>query len=163
MTTTMSAENVVQARPPTAEPAKKKSKLPIIIAIVVVLAVGGYVAKGKFLKPHYSLKHPAPLGVIDDLGGGQLTVNLSDGHLVQVSLAIQLTSVADQKKIDSEVPIFQDATISVLGAQTYSSLLAPGGRQAVKQQLLERFQQIAGNADGVAQITAVYYTSFIIQ
>ncbi|HXW33957.1 MAG TPA: flagellar basal body-associated FliL family protein [Acidimicrobiales bacterium] len=144
--------------------AKKKGKrLKMILVIVVVIALAAFMEKGKFIKPHYSAKHPAPLGEIDTLGGTELTVNLADGHLVQLSLALQLTAVASSKEIDADQPIFEDAAISILGAQTDASLLAPGGRDAVKAQLLARFQQIAGDVDGVPQITAVYYTDFIIQ
>lgn len=141
-------------------PKKSKKKL-IIIAVVVLLAVG-YVAKGKLLKPHYKPGQPVPLGTIDPLP--QLTVNLADGHMAQVTIALQLTKVADTKTITADFPRFEDATITILGQQTYSTMLTTAGKTAVKTDILRRCQQIVGTVDGAAQqISAVYFTDFVVQ
>jgi len=145
----------------TAAPAKKGKKLRLLAVAVVVLGAGGFVAKGKFLKPHYRPGQVAPNGQVDTLD--QLTVNLADGHLVQATIALQLTTVANAKAIAADQPRFEDAAISVLGAQTYAGLIASGGRDAVKATLLQRFQQITGPVDGSPQVSAVYYTGFVIQ
>ncbi len=142
------------------EPKKSKKKLVIILVVVVLLV--GFVGKSKFLKPHFKPGQAVPLGVIDTLD--QLTVNLSDGHMAQATIALQLTTVANTKKITTDIPRFEDAAISVLGAQTYPGLLAPGGRDAVKAAILQRCQQITGVVDGAAQqIVAVYFTGFVLQ
>lgn len=141
-------------------PKKSKKKL-VIVAVVVLLAVG-YVAKGKLLKAHYKPGQPVPLGTIDTLD--QLTVNLSDGHMAQATIALQLTTVANQKEITADMPRFEDAAITVLGAETYPSLLTTAGKTAVKTEILHRCQQIVGTVDGAAQqIVAVYFTGFVVQ
>lgn len=138
----------------------KRSKKKLII-VVVVLLVGGFVAKSILLKPYYKPGQPVPLGLILPLD--QLTVNMADGHLVQASISLQLTKVAS-KALSNDVPRFDDAAITVLGAQTYDELLAPGGRQAVKAQILALCQKIAPRVDGYAQqVTSVYFTSFVVQ
>jgi flagellar basal body-associated protein FliL len=142
-------------------PKKKGRRRQIVIALVVVLLLGGYIAKGKLLKPHYGPGHQAPNGQILTLGS--LTVNLSDGHLIETNLALQLTTVASTKQINTDLPKFDNAAITVLGEQTYPGLLAPAGRAALKVQLVKAFQQVAGKADGSQQVTAVYFTSFILQ
>ncbi len=100
----------------------KKSKKKLIIILVVLLLVG-FEAKSMLLKPHYKPGQTVPLGTILPLD--QLTVNMSDGHLVQASISLQLTKVA-AKTTTTDVPRFDDAAITVLGAQTYDQLLAPG-------------------------------------
>ncbi|HXX90045.1 MAG TPA: flagellar basal body-associated FliL family protein [Acidimicrobiales bacterium] len=140
---------------------KKKGKLKKIVIVLVVLALVGFLEKGKFIKPHYRPGQQAPPGQVDTLD--QLTVNLSDGHLVQTTIALQLTTVADTKTITADAPQFEDAAISVIGSETYAGLLAPGGRDDMKSQLLARFQKIAGTADGAQAVSAVYFTGLVIQ
>jgi len=138
----------------------KKSKKKLIIAIVVLL-VAAFVAKSILLKPYYKPGQPVPLGTIVPLD--QLTVNMADGHLVQASISLQLTKVAS-KSTANDVPRFDDAAITVLGAQTYDELLAPGGRTTVKAEILALCQKIAPKVDGSApQVSAVYFTSFVVQ
>ncbi len=145
----------------TPEPKPKGKKLPKIIAAVVLVAAVGFVVKGKVVKPHYGPHHPAPAGTVDSLG--ELTVNLSDGHLLQTTIALQLTKVAPPKAIAADQPQFQNAAIAVLGAYTYPQLLGPGGRAASQAALLAQFQKFAGNTDGAPDVTAVYYTGFVMQ
>ncbi|HUY22919.1 MAG TPA: flagellar basal body-associated FliL family protein [Acidimicrobiales bacterium] len=138
----------------------KKSKKKLIIILVVLLVVG-FEAKSMLLKPHYKPGQAVPAGTILPLD--QLTVNMSDGHLVQASISLQLTTLA-AKTTSTDVPRFDDAAITVLGAQTYDQLLAPGGRTSVKAQILKLCQGIAPEVDGAAeQVSAVYFTSFVVQ
>ena len=147
---------------PAEEPPKKSKKKLVIIVAVLVLLIGGYEAKSILLAPHYKPGQKVPDGKILPLD--QLTVNLADGHLVQASISLQLTSVTTPSAMSADLPRFDDAAISVLGAVDYHSLLAPGGREAVKAAILKDCQKIAGTVDGAAQqISAVYYTGFVIQ
>lgn len=144
-----------------AEAKPKKSKKKLVIILVLVLLVGGFEAKSMLLKTHYKPGQAVPLGTILPLD--QLTVNLSDGHLVQASISLQLTAVAS-KSVANDIPRFDDAAITILGEQTYESLLAPGGRAAVKAGILKQIQTILGTVDGAAQqVSAIYFTSFVIQ
>jgi flagellar basal body-associated protein FliL len=139
----------------------KKSRKKLFIIILVVLLVGGFEAKSMLLKPHYKPGQAVPLGAILPLD--QLTVNMSDGHLVQASIDLQLTKVAS-KAATADIPRFDDAAITVLGAETYDVLLAPGGRTSVKAQILSLCQKILPPVDGAAeQVSAVYFTSFVVQ
>lgn len=144
-----------------AKPKKSKKKLFIIIAVLVLL-IGGYEAKSILMKPHYKAGQKVPLGKILPLD--QLTVNLSDGHLVQASISLQLTAVASPGGLSADLPRFDDAAITILGEQTDQSLLKPAVRAEVKQEILQQCQQIAGTTDGAAEkVSAVYYTGFVIQ
>jgi len=147
-----------QAGGKEAKPKKSKKK---VIIIVVVLLVGGFMAKSILLKPHYKAGQTIPLGTILPLD--ELTVNMSDGHLVQASISLQLTKVAS-KSVATDVPRFDDAAITVLGAENYDQLLAPGGRTEAKAEILTLCQKIAPDVDGAAQeVSAVYFTSFVVQ
>ncbi len=144
-----------------APPKKSKKKLFIIIGVVVLL-IGGYEAKSILLAPHYKAGQKVPDGKIVPLD--QITVNTTDNHYVQLNVSLQLTAVANASTISADLPRFDDAAISVIGAETSTQLLAPGGKDAAKAAMLEDFQKIAGTVDGAAQqISAVYYTNIIIQ
>jgi len=144
------------------EEAPKKSKKKLIIIVVVLLLVVGYVAKGKLMTTTYKAGQKVPAGTIFPLP--QLTVNLSDGHMVQVTVALQLTAVADSKVITSDTPELEDAATTVFGNQTYNGILTPAGRDATKAAILKECQKILGTVDGAAQqVTSVYYEGFVVQ
>jgi len=139
----------------------KKSKKKLLIIMLVVLLIGGYEAKSMLLKPHYKPGQTVPLGTILPLD--QLTVNMSDGHLVQATIAIQLTKVA-AKTAATDLPRFDDAAITVLGAETYDALLGPGGRTEAKAQILALCQKILPPVDGDGEeVSAIYFMSFVVQ
>ncbi|HET9076917.1 MAG TPA: flagellar basal body-associated FliL family protein [Acidimicrobiales bacterium] len=146
---------------PQDPPKKSKKKLFIIIAVLVLL-IGGYEAKAILLAPHYKPGQKVPMGKILPLD--QLTVNMSDGHLVQASISLQLSSVAAPSTMSSDLPRFDDAAIGVLSTQTYQGLLPAAAREHVKQEILQDCQKIAGTVDGAAQqVTAIYFTGFVLQ
>ena len=139
----------------------KKKKL-LIVAVVLVLLVGVYMVKFRSHEVVYKPGQPVPPGKVTSLG--TLTVNTSDGHVVQVGIDLQLTEPAQTKTVSADQPQLRNAAILDLGQQTYPGLLAPSGRTALQQQLLASFQQILGTVDGAApQVSAVYFTSFILQ
>lgn len=145
------------------QPKKKKTKL--IIGLVVVLALGFYMEKGKFIKPHYSAAHPPAAGVVYPLPTtSPFTVSTADGHMVQTSVALQLTVAASTKTIGKDEPAIENAVIQVLGSDTYQQLLSPAGRTAAQQQILVKVQKILGKVDGGQQVTGVLFTgTFVLQ
>lgn len=151
------------AEAPEDEAPKKKSKkkLLAVVLIVVVLAGGGMFYK-KLHKVVYKPGQPVPPGQV--LALGKLTVNTSDGHYVQVGIDLQLTKPASLKTVQPKQPQLLNAAIADLGQQTYTGLLAPTGRSALLHELLVSFQQVLGTVDGAAQqVSAVYFTSFVLQ
>jgi len=143
-----------------AEKPKSKKKLFMIVGIVVVLALVGFVAKGKLMKPHYQ-PGDVPAGQVYSLGS--VTTSLSDGHLIQTTIELQLTVVASPKKVATEQPQLLNAAIATLGQQTYAGLLPPSGRAALKAALLGDFQGVLGTSGGVPEVKGVYLTSFVLQ
>ena len=147
-----------EAQKPTG---KKKKKVVVILAIVVVLVVAGAVVKLETSKTVYRPGQPVPAGPVVSLG--TVTVALSDGHLVQATIALQMTKPASQTEEANDSAHLEDVAVTVLGQQSYAGLLASPGRTAAQQQLLTSFQQVLGPADGAPQVSAVYFTGFVLQ
>ena len=134
----------------------------LLIGLIAVLALSAVVVKKEAMKPYYRSGQPVPLGSILPLD--QVTVNMQDGHLVQASIALQLTKVANSKLATADIPRFENSVITILGAQSYSGLLAPQARAAVNQEILRACQGILSTTDGHApQVSAIYFTGFVIQ
>jgi flagellar basal body-associated protein FliL len=142
------------------EKPKSKKKLFIIVGVVVLLALVGFVAKGKLLKPHYP-PGKVPPGQVYSLGS--VTTSLADGHLIQTTIQLQLTVVANPKAVGLKQPQLLNAAIQTLGEQTYAGLLPPGGRTALKAALLKDFQGVLGTSGGAPEVDKVYLTSFVLQ
>ncbi len=142
------------------EKAKKKKPIKPIIMVLVLLLVA-HVVMGKVIKPHYRPGAKVPAGAIVDLGS--ITTNLADGHLAQVAVSMQTTVAASSKQVDKLTPELIGSTVSVLGGETYAELLPAAGRAALRRDLLRIFQHELGPNEGAQQVSAVYFTSFVLQ
>jgi len=143
---------------------KGKRKLLAVVGLVAVLGVAG-VAYPKLThkKPagYKSVALAVPNGPIESLD--PVTINLSDGHLLQVGVAVQLTLAADAKKVTAMDPRILDAVITTFSAWTYPNLLGPGGHEQARQQLEARLQSLFPPVGGTPQVAGVYFTSFVMQ
>lgn len=152
---------------PAAEaPAKAKGrrKLLVMVGLVAVLGVAGLAyPKLTHKKPagYKSVALAVPNGPIESLD--PVTINLSDGHLLQVGVAVQLTLTADAKKVAAMDPRILDAVISIFSAWTYPSLLSPAGHERARQQLEARLRSVFPPVAGAPQVAGVYFTSFVMQ
>lgn len=139
---------------------KKKKPVKAILAVVLLVAVG-YVVKGKVMKPHYKPGEKVPAGKVVPLSA--VTTNLSDGHLAQVTINLQLTAPANSKEVTKDEPQMVATIVRYLGEQTYGGLLAPAGRAKMQASLLRSFQEELGTSEGAQQVSAVYITGFVLQ
>lgn len=153
------------AKPSAEEGGEKKGskkKLILIVAVVLVLVVGLYMVKFSKHPVVYKPGQPVPAGKVVSIG--TITANTSDGHLVQTGIDLQLTAVANSKQESTDAPQLTNAAIEDLANFTYAQLLTDAGRTGLQHALLASFQKILGTADGAAeQVSAVYFTSFIVQ
>jgi flagellar basal body-associated protein FliL len=146
------------------EPKKGGAKKKIIIvvgALLVGFAAWTMVLKPMLFPPHYKPGQKVPAGKIMSLP--QNTINLSDGHLLQVTVALQLTAPAQEATLTEDDPKFLNAEIDVFSALTMPDLLNPAGRTAAQGSLLAACQQIAGLSEGAQQVSAIYLTQFVTQ
>jgi flagellar basal body-associated protein FliL len=157
------AADGASAKAKGAAPAAKGKRKLVVAALLalVVVAAAGFAMKGKLASPHYRPGTLAPDGSV--YGLPQLTTNLSDGHLVQIGLSLQLSSVANPKAVAADEAHLVDVSLDVLGHETSTALLAPGGKTQLKAALLGAYRSVLGPKDGVPQVNGVYFTSFLVQ
>jgi flagellar FliL protein len=93
-----------------------------------------------------------------------VTLNLTDGHLLQVGLALELDPKAEPAVPTSDTDPTKgyakaiDATIDLLGNESMASLSAPGGRTAAKTALEAELRTISDGG-----IVGVYFHQFVMQ
>lgn len=147
-----------------AKPAKGKRKVLILVALLAIAGVA-VVAYPKLSHKKAPNAHSAATAVangpIESLD--PVTVNLSDGHLLQVGVAVQLTLAADAKKVTAADPRILDAVISTFSSLTYPGLLGTAGHEQARQQIEARLRGLFPPVAGAPQVAGVYFTSFVMQ
>jgi flagellar FliL protein len=86
-----------------------------------------------------------------------ITMNLADGRLLKLGLALQV--VADPSSghgVTGAVAL--DEAIAYLGGQTYDQLVSPEARQAAKDELSRRVSERYHH-----DVIEVYFTEFVMQ
>lgn len=141
-----------------------KSKLLPAIVLAVGLIGGGYFMGGG--KGAAAAKATVPSGPTTSttLPAGEvlpldpITLNLSDGHVLRVGIALQLTKAAKADAVTKEGPKALDLAIGLLGEKSQAELTAPGGRAKAKQELSEK---VAAAFEG--KVLGIYFTDFVMQ
>jgi len=130
---------------------KKKSRLPLIlIAAVVVLALGG----GGYVFLHRSAPDPATQpGAVVALDS--MTISLDGGQFLKVSVALQESKAAG-KAFDTSTA--QDLIISTFTGIPAKTLESAQERAKLKSELLRRIQAAYPH-----QILDLRYTEFVWQ
>ena len=89
-----------------------------------------------------------------------ITMNLADGRLLKVGLALQLPleppAGAGHGEFSGSVAL--DEAIAFLGEHTYDQLAAPAARQAAKKELSHRVNERYHHG-----VLEVYFTEFVMQ
>jgi flagellar FliL protein len=164
------------AKPPAApaapeiEPQKAaKGRSPLVPAVIVAVALLGaaFLLRGggepstvatspTSLPPAEAAGNPAHVLRLDPV-----TLNLADGNLAKVGIAIELKSLVILEEVAGEPANFGaralDETISVFGSYTTERITAAGGKDELKAELLERLLE-AYHGD----VVAVYFTELAI-
>lgn len=150
------------AKPQGEVPKKSKKRLLVVLVTVVVVLGAGYVLRSKLMKPHYRQGEPVPPGQV--LALGTLTVNTANGQLVQAGIDLRLTKPASAKEVEQDAPQLKNAAIGDLSSWSSQQLLSVTTRAKLQHQLLASFRHVLGTVDGAApQVSAVYFTSFLVQ
>jgi flagellar protein FliL len=135
--------------------AKGRSKLKLIIAAVVVLALLGGVYQ--FVLAPKSAKAAAPPkptpGAVVKLDS--ITVNLAGGHFLKLGLSLQATADAGE-----DVPGAKalDAAIEQFSGKTVAELASKDGRDKAKAGLVKTVSELYEN-----KVYDVYFTDFVMQ
>jgi flagellar FliL protein len=135
----------------------KKKKLLIAVPLLLALVAGWFFllgpgSGGASEKP----EKPEP-GEVLELQ--PITMNLADGRLLKLGLALQLPldpPSSGHGELSGSVAL--DEAIAYLGEQTYDQLAAPGARQAAKKELSHRVEERYHHG-----VLEVYFTEFVMQ
>lgn len=170
--------------------AKKKSKFRIVIPIalmVVGMGSGGYFS---VLAPKQAAAEAAAASTTTEVHVGKIvrlapiTMNLSDGHILKVGLAMQMIAEPKEEELNALVGVEAsskkeeggakeaesatmtlggleskalDVMISELGSSNFETLSSPEGRAHAKKLLAER---IVESYEG--DVVEVYFTDFVM-
>lgn len=168
----------------TGEEKKKRGKKGLIIPLVVLLI--GIGAGGYFFMSSGKKKAAADSTTTTTIEHGKLvrlkpiTLNLSDGHVLKVGIALQLVAEPQDKHLaalvsaggghgsggTTEVPDSPldgleakalDQTIQTLGDSSYEELTKPGGKLHAKEELAEKIEH-----EYHGDVIEVYFTDFVM-
>jgi len=131
----------------------KKKKMLIAVALVVVLGALWFVV-GPGKGGESGVKAAPKEGKVLPLE--PITMNLADGRLLKVGLALQVIKEPKEYKVDGSKAL--DEAIKFLGEHSFEQLAAPAGRQTAKEELSVR---VAERYHG--DVMEVYFTEFVMQ
>ena len=143
----------------TAEVAKGGKKKLVMIVVPVLLAVvaAWYFVLGPGSGGSAAEEKPKEVELGEVVALEPITMNLADGRLLKVGLALQLPKEpASEEEVTGSVAL--DEAIAFLGEHTYAQLAAPAARQEAKKELSERVAK--RYHEGVLE---VYFTEFVMQ
>lgn len=173
------------AQPQGEEEVKKKrgKKALLIPLLVLVLGIsgGGFFFltggdKGKKEEGHETTTTTIVLGKMVRLD--PLTLNLSDGHVLKVGLALQFVEHPHDKEMATILGAAAshgssssgatsplegleakalDKAIAILGDSTFTALSKPGGRQHAKEELTHEIKEVYEG-----DVVEVYFTDFVM-
>lgn len=174
----------------TAEKGKEKkggkSKIGLVLVIVAVLLVlggGGFVAYKMFLAPSaqnqvaqadapmvnaedplgVTQKQPVQAGVMYEIPTFVVNLSVPSGGMQYLKIAVSLEVPATNKKIIPEIetalPKIKDLFITILSAKTLAEISTSQGKVSLKQELLRRINSILTSG----KVIEVYVTDFVIQ
>ncbi len=135
-----------------------KKLVMMVVPVLLVLVAAWYFVLGPGSGGSEAEEKPeVELGEVVALE--PITMNLADGRLLKVGLALQLPlepPAGAHGEVSGSVAL--DETIAFLGEHTYAQLAAPAGRQEAKKELSHRVAE--RYHEGVLE---VYFTEFVMQ
>lgn len=139
-----------------ASPKRRRLVLVAGVALLVVLAAAWWF----LLRPSdeaHAEEAPQP-GAVTTLE--PITLNLADGRLLKVGLALQLPLSEGGEEAEGELngAVALDQAITYFSGKTYDELISTDGRQAAKAELSA---QVAERYHG--EVLEVYFTQFLMQ
>jgi flagellar protein FliL len=140
--------------PEGAEAPKKGKKKLIIMVLAVLLLVGGgaggYLMFFKSSEPAVETPEPGVVVALD-----AITINLTDGHFLKVSIALQAAADAAHEPDGSKA---LDILISQFSNKTVDELSSNDLREEQKKELIEKVKKAYQE-----EVYDVYFTEFVMQ
>jgi len=135
----------------------KKKKILLAVPLLLALVAGWFFVLGP--GSGGATEKPAKPEPGEVLQLQPITMNLADGRLLKLGLALQLPlepAEGGHGEVSGSVAL--DEAIAYLGEQTYEQLAAPGARQAAKKELSHRVEKRYHHG-----VLEVYFTEFVMQ
>jgi flagellar FliL protein len=147
------------APPETADAAQGGRKRLAVVVVPVLLAVvaAWYFLLGPGSGGSAAEDTPEAVQLGEVVALDPITMNLADGRLLKVGLALQLPlEPASEHEVSGSVAL--DEAIAFLGEHTYAQLAAPAARQQAKKELSHRVSERYHS-----DVLEVYFTEFVMQ
>lgn len=136
---------------------KGRKNLFVILALLLLAAVAGwYLLLGPGAGKGEDADGPPEPGEVVALE--PITMNLADGRLLKIGLALQLPLAKEGEKEELTGSLALDETISFLGRYGYADLVSSDAREAAKAELSVR---VSERYHG--EVMQVYFTEFVMQ
>ena len=146
----------------TADAAKggKKKLVMIVVPVLLVVVAAWYFVLGPGSAGSSAEEKPKEVALGEVVALDPITMNLADGRLLKVGLALQLplepASGGGHGEFSGSVAL--DEAIAFLGEHTYDQLAAPAARQEAKKELSKRVYERYHH-----DVLEVYFTEFVMQ
>lgn len=147
------------AAPAASEQTEKRSRKKVLLAgpLLVAVLAGWFflLGPGSGSGEAQEAKEPEPGEV---LALEPITMNLADGRLLKVGLALQLPLESSGGHGEVSGSVALDEAIAYLGEHSYEQLAAPDARQRAKAELSARVAERYHH-----EVLEVYFTEFVMQ
>ncbi len=137
-----------------------KKLVMVVVPVLLVLVAAWYFVLGPG-SGKSKAEEPKEVALGEVVALDPITMNLADGRLLKVGLALQLpleppAGGGGHGEFSGSIAL--DEAIAYLGEHTYAQLAAPAARQAVKKELSHRVNERYHSA-----VLEVYFTEFVMQ
>jgi len=150
---------------------KKKSMLPIIIGVVVLLlGVGGFFGYKMFMaqdEPEKEKEKQEQKEEVDDqvkmFALEPMIVNLADTggrRYLKITREFELVGAENETEFKLKLPKIIDSILTLLSSKTFDDVHSVKGKFKLREEILVRVRNKMISKDSVR---AVYFTSFVIQ
>ncbi|HEX8957157.1 MAG TPA: flagellar basal body-associated protein FliL [Burkholderiaceae bacterium] len=170
---------IKQAAPEVVEaPAPKKSKMKMIIIIAAAVVVVGAAAGGAFMFLHSGSNTPAgeakkkeakaePVKAPVFVTLEPFTVNLQTENgtdqFLQVALTLQVPNAEQEEKVKNFMPQVRSRLLLLLSSKKASELTSVDGKKKLTDEIIATVNQPFAEKGEPQQVSAVFFTSFVIQ
>jgi Flagellar basal body-associated protein len=152
-------------------PVERRSRMPLVIGVVVLLALG---AGGYLWQSHRTAHATKTKAAAVDVSKGELYLPLEPAFVVnfrddeslrylQVGVTLMSHDPDAINVAKGADPVLRDGLVALFSNQKFSIISDPVGRQKLQEQALATVRKIVQARLGRPGIDALYFTSFVMQ
>jgi flagellar FliL protein len=174
----MAEDETTAAEEAPEQPPKKKSKLPLLVSVLVLVAGAGAAAWYLGLLPFggHGDRHAEATAAIEE--GGEhaakpkgpgpilpletFIANLADdggNRYLKATFQVEFLGAAVPPDVNARLPQIRDLLLTLLSSKTFDEVRTAEGKQQLREEIIARINQVL-DRDAVK---AVYFTEFIVQ